>query len=188
MRQLSARLGHGYSANGDFLALGLKPSKPFGATHGPTITTAYVHDREQDGRRIRLTVEDGGYSSRLARLLPFTHPGRIAHVAGHKLRNQHHPIEALLQEEGDTSVVLLVTATTARTGRSSWRGPIIASACAGDTPSNLHLYAAETAVCRELITELGGRLFKQERRASQTRSGGRLRLVRCGGDFGAISQ
>jgi cholesterol oxidase len=160
--RLSARLGHGYSANGDFLALGLNPSKPFGATHGPTITTAYVHAREQDGRRIRLTVEDGGYSSRLARLLPFTHPGRIALIAGRELRNEHHPIRALLQEEGDTTVVLLVMGNDSSDGIIELARPHHRLRVRWDTPSNLPLYAAETAACRELIAELGGRLQLME--------------------------
>jgi cholesterol oxidase len=156
--RLSPRLGHGYSANGDFLALGLNPSMPFGATHGPTITTAYVHDRDRDGRRIRLTVEDGGYSSRLARLLSFTHPARVAQIARQELRNEHHPIKTMLREEGDTSVVLLVMGNDSSDGTIELARPHHRLRVRWDTPSNLPLYAAETAACRELIAELGGRL------------------------------
>jgi cholesterol oxidase len=156
--RLSARLGHGYSANGDFLALGLNPSEPFGATHGPTITTAYVHDREQDGRRIRLTVEDGGYSSRLARLLTFTHPARVAQIARRELRDENHPIRALLQEEGDTTVVLLVMGNDSSDGTIELARPHHRLRVRWDTPSNLDLYTTEAAACRELIAELGGRV------------------------------
>jgi cholesterol oxidase len=156
--RLSAKLGRGYSANGDFLALGLNPSEPFGATHGPTITTACVHDREQDGRRFRLTVEDGGYSTRLARLLPFTHPARVARIGRNELRHERHPITSLLQEEGDTTVVLLVMGNDSSDGTIELAGPHHRLRVRWDTPSNLTLYSTETAACRELIAELGGRL------------------------------
>jgi cholesterol oxidase len=159
---LSARLGHGYSANGDFLALGLRPSEPFGATRGPTITTAYVHEREQDGRRIRLTVEDGGYSTRLARLLPFTHPVRLAQIAGRELRSrlahEPHEVTALLQGESDTTVVLLVMGNDRSDGTLELARPHHRLRLRWDTPSNLDLYSAETAACRELIEALGGHL------------------------------
>jgi cholesterol oxidase len=159
---LSARLGHGYSANGDFLALGLRPSEPFGATHGPTITTACVHDREQEGRRIRLTVEDGGYSTQLARMLPFTHPLRLAQIASRELRSrlarEPHAVTALLQGESDTTVVLLVMANDRSNGTIELARPHHRLRVRWDTPANLDLYAAETAACRELIDALGGHL------------------------------
>jgi cholesterol oxidase len=160
--RLSGRLGHGYSANGDFLGLGFRPSEPFGATHGPTITTAYVHDRERDGRRIRLTIEDGGYSTQLARMLPFTHPGRLAQIAIRELRNrlaeEPHSLTALLQEESDTTVVLLVMANDRSDGTIELARPHHRLRVRWDTPANLDLYTAETAACRELIAALGGRL------------------------------
>jgi cholesterol oxidase len=156
--RLSARLGHGYSANGDFLALGLSPSEPFGATHGPTITTAYVHEHDQDGRHTRLTVEDGGYSTRLARLLPFTHAAVVSQIARTELRHEHNPVRALLQEEGDTTVVLLVMGNDSSDGTIELAGPHHRLRVRWDTPSNLGLYSTEAAACRELIAELGGRL------------------------------
>jgi cholesterol oxidase len=160
--RLSARLGHGYSANGDFLALGLSPSEPFEATRGPTITTAYVHDREQDGRRIRLTVEDGGYSTRLARVLPFTHPVRLAQIASREVRSrlaqEAHAVTALLQGESDTTAVLLVMGNDRSDGTIELARPHHRLRLRWDTPSNLDLYTAETAACRELIEALGGRL------------------------------
>jgi cholesterol oxidase len=162
LRRLSPRLGHGYSANGDFLALGMGPSEPFGATHGPTITTACVHDREQDGRRVRLTVEDGGYSTQLARILPFTHPVRLAQIAGRELRSrlahEPHSLTELLQGDSDTTVVLLVMANDRSDGTIELARPHHRLRVRWDTPANLDLYAAETAACRELIGALGGHL------------------------------
>jgi cholesterol oxidase len=72
--RLSPRLGTGFSANGDLLALGLGVSPPFGAMHRPTITTACIFDRRDGDRRTWFVVEDGGYTTYVAHLLPPSRP------------------------------------------------------------------------------------------------------------------
>jgi len=160
--RLSATLGSGYSANGDFLALGLGPSPPFGATRGPTITTATIFDRRDGGRRLWFAVEDGGYSTYLAALLPVLSPARLARLAGRELEGRlaHHAetFASLLERDGDATAILLVMGRDSADGRIELARPHHRLHVRWDTPANLPLYAAETAACRELVTALGGRL------------------------------
>jgi cholesterol oxidase len=159
--RLSAKLGTGYSANGDFLAFGVDTSPPFAATTGPTITTACVYDVAQNGRRIRLTVEDGGYSPQLTHSLPLLHPARLAQLAGRELGSRlaghAHDLHSLLLEEGDATAALLVMGRDSADGKIELVRPHHRLRVRWNTPSNLALYAAETAACRELVSTLGGR-------------------------------
>jgi cholesterol oxidase len=154
---LSRTLGQGYSANGDFLALGIGTSPPFEATNGPTITTAVVHEDHRGGRR--LLVQDGGYSPQLAHLMPFMSPTRLTRLAGRSLASRGRgSFAALREEEGDATAVLLAMGCDSADGTIELRRPGHRLRVRWDTPANLPLYAAETAASRELVTELGGRL------------------------------
>jgi cholesterol oxidase len=159
---LSPRLGSGYSANGDFLAFGLGTSPPFETTNGPTITTASVYDEQHDGRRHRLMVQDGGYSPQLSHLMPLMSPSRLTQLVGRELANrvgrQTRTFASLREEEGDKTAVLLAMGRDSADGTIELRRPGHRLRVRWDTPRNLGLYAAETAACRELATELGGRL------------------------------
>jgi cholesterol oxidase len=160
--RLSSSLGSGYSANGDFFVLGLGPSPPFGSTHGPTITTACIHDRRDGDRRIWFAVEDGGYSTYLAHLQPVLSPARFARLLGRELEGRltHHAeaFTSLLEQEGDATAVLLVMGRDLADGRIELARPHHRLHVRWNTPANLPLYAAETAACQELMTALGGRL------------------------------
>jgi cholesterol oxidase len=160
--RLSRKLGSSYSANGDFLALGLGTSPSFEATNGPTITAACIYEIEQDGRRIRLTVEEGGYSTQLYQALPLLHPIRLAELLGRELgdRLEGHArgLHRVLQEEGDATAALLVMARDTADGTIELARPHHRLRVRWDTDANMALYATETAACRELIAALGGRL------------------------------
>jgi cholesterol oxidase len=160
--QLSPRLGSGYSANGDFLAFGLGTSPPFETTNGPTITTASVYDERRDGQRQRLMVQDGGYSPQLSHLMPLMSPSRLTRLVGRDLasraQRQTRTFASLREEEGDQTAVLLAMGRDSADGTIELRRPGHRLRVRWDTPANLALYAAETAACRELVTELGGRL------------------------------
>jgi cholesterol oxidase len=159
---LSPKLGFGYSANGDFYALGLGTSPPFGTTHGPTITTVCIFDREEGDRRLWFAVEDGGYSTYLAHLAPLLSPRRVARLVGRELEGRlaHHAesFASLLQQEGDATAILLVMGRDLADGRIELARPRHRLHVRWDTPGHLPLYAAETAACNELLTALGGRL------------------------------
>ena len=160
--RLSGSLGSGYSANGDFFVLGFGASPPFGATQGPTITTACIFDRQDGDRRSWFALEDGGYSTYLAHLSPLLSPTRFARLVGRELagRLAHHAetFAALIEREGDATVVLLVMGRDLANGRIELARPRHRLHVKWDTPSNLSLYAAETAACREFVTALGGRM------------------------------
>jgi cholesterol oxidase len=159
---LSPALGSGYSANGDFLGFGLGTSPPFETTNGPTITTACVYDEERDGHDLRLMLQDGGYSPQLSHLMPLMSPSRVARLVGRDLAGrvaqQTRSFASLREEEGGRTAVLLAMGRDSADGRIELRRPGHRLAVRWDTPGNLPLYAAETAACRELVTELGGRL------------------------------
>jgi cholesterol oxidase len=159
---LSPALGSGYSANGDFLAFGLGTSPPFETTNGPTITTACVYHEERDGHRLRLMVQDGGYSPQLSHLMPLMSPARLAQLVGRgvasRVERQTKSFASLREEEGGRTAVLLVMGRDSSDGTIELRGPGHRLRVRWDTPGNLALYAAETAASRELVNELGGRL------------------------------
>jgi cholesterol oxidase len=160
--RLSPTLGSGYSANGDFLALGTGTSPPFLPRRGPTITTACVFDWEDGHRRIWFAVEEGGYTTYLAHLLPILSPSRLARLLGRELQGRvaghAEAFTALLDEESDATAVLLVMGRDAANGRIELRGRRHRLHVHWDIPSNLALYAAEAAACRELVNALDGRL------------------------------
>ena len=159
--RLSLRLGSGYSANGDFLALGIGTSPSFRAVHGPTITTACIFDRRDGDRRLWFAVEEGGHSKYLAHLLPILSPTRFARLVGRELEGRlaHHAdaFTSLLEEEGEATAILLVMGRDSANGRIELAHPHHRLHIRWDTPANLALYAAETAACQEFVTALGGR-------------------------------
>jgi cholesterol oxidase len=158
--QLSSRLGHGYSANGDFLAFATG-SKSFHSTRGPTITTACVYDiGTTDG--MWFMVEDGGYSAQIAQRMPLLHPIRLAQLAGRELEDRilrhAHSFAQHLQEEGDSTAVLLVMGRDRADGSIELRGAQHRLHVRWNLESNSDLYAAETAACREFANALEGQL------------------------------
>jgi cholesterol oxidase len=61
--KLSDKLGHYFSGNGDFGAVGFKTGRVINPMDGPTITSTieYGDCRDQHGRNIGFIVEDGGF-------------------------------------------------------------------------------------------------------------------------------
>jgi cholesterol oxidase len=108
-------------------------------------------------------VQDGGYSHQLNHALPLLHPVRLARLAGRELgshlSHQGQRLHALLHEEGDATAALLVMGRDRANGRIELARPGHRLRVRWDTPSNLELYAAETAACRELVTALGAASF-----------------------------
>lgn len=125
--QLSPALGSGYSANGDFIAFGLGTSPPFETTNGPTITTASVYEEERGGQRLRLMVQDGGYSPQLSHLMPLMSPTRLARLVGHdiasRVARETQSFAALREEEGEATAVLLVMGRDSADGTIELRRP-----------------------------------------------------------------
>src|SRR5262249_13651704 len=81
---LSARLGHGYSGNGDLLAFAFNTRQPFKPSEGPTITTGIVYDRNDGGVANWFIFEEGGHPKEIGSLLQLLNP------AGHSLDDVAH--------------------------------------------------------------------------------------------------
>jgi cholesterol oxidase len=161
---LSPRLGHGYSGNGDFLAFAPGTSAGFEPERGPTITVATVHDRTIDGQRVWFAVEDGGYPQQLARLVPLLNLHLLASLADRDVDDHIRPhaardAEAVIAETGhDDTGVMLVMGRDRADGTIELVGRSQRLHVRWDTAPNLPLYAAEAAAAGEVAAELGGRL------------------------------
>jgi len=67
--ELSQRLGHGYSGNGDFLAFAVDTGQDCEPWAGPTITTGIVYDRGKGANRHWFIFQEGGFPRQLAGLI-----------------------------------------------------------------------------------------------------------------------
>lgn len=83
---LSARLGEGFSGNGDFLALAQDRTTDRDLTTGPTITTSTVLDVPEGRGTAWFQVQDGAYPLALRQLLDELIPGRTVRRRWRKRR------------------------------------------------------------------------------------------------------
>ena len=74
LSRLSARLGHGYSGNGDLLAFAFDVDLPMRPSEGPTITTGTVYSRNDAGIDNYFIFEDGGYPKEIGAMLQLLKP------------------------------------------------------------------------------------------------------------------
>ncbi|MGH7779432.1 MAG: GMC family oxidoreductase N-terminal domain-containing protein [Candidatus Binataceae bacterium] len=72
--KISARLGDGYSGNGDLLAFAFNTKQLFKPSEGPTITTGIVYDRSDAGVHNWFIFEEGGYPKEIGGLLQVLNP------------------------------------------------------------------------------------------------------------------
>ncbi len=162
---LSARLGQGYSGNGDFLAFAFDTATPFAPSNGPTITTGIVYDRGAGADRVWFIFEEGGYPKEIAGLLQVLNPrigwlkdvidlssdalnaaisvasrGRIGSGAP-----PHDDTAVFLAMGRDRANGVLALDPLTRALRVSW-----------DVASNAPLYAAEEQFSTDVANAMGG--------------------------------
>jgi cholesterol oxidase len=162
---LSARLGQGYSGNGDFLAFAFDTATPFAPSNGPTITTGIVYDRGIGADRVWFIFEEGGYPKEISGLLQVLNPkggwlkdvidlssdalnaaikvagrGRISPGAP-----SHEDTSVFLAMGRDRAKGVLALDPITRALRVSW-----------DVPSNAPLYAAEEQFSTDVANAMGG--------------------------------
>ena len=162
---LSARLGEGYSGNGDFLAFAFDSATPFAPSDGPTITTGIVYDHGAGADRVWFIFEEGGYPKEIAGLLQMLNPQHnwLATVAGISADALNVAIRAAARgrlgasaaSHDDTAVFLamgrdrangvLALDPVTRALRVSW-----------DVSSNASLYQAEERFSTEVADAMGG--------------------------------
>lgn len=162
---LSQRLGHNYSGNGDFLGMAFDAKPAIEPANGPTITTAVLYDRVEDGRRIWFLTEDGGASRDIARFADLINP-RLArlkaapHLLWDDLKRElrtaahMHAQVASTDAPSDHNGLFLIM------GRDRANGRLHLDPASGelqldwDVPSNLPLYLREEQVLKDLCETL----------------------------------
>jgi cholesterol oxidase len=168
---LSARLGQGYSGNGDFLAFAFDTATPFSPSNGPTITTGIVYDRGAGADRVWFIFEEGGYPKEVAGLLQMLNPKSgwlktvvdlsgnavlssavLATAVGAAARGRlgsdapsHDDTAVFLAMGRDRANGVLALDLPTRTLKVGW-----------DTASNLPLYGAEEQFSTDVANAMGG--------------------------------
>ena len=162
---LSARLGQGYSGNGDFLAFAFDTATPFVPSNGPTITTGIVYDRGVGADRVWFIFEEGGYPKEIAGLLQVLNPkggwlkdvidlssdaltAAIRTAARGRLgpgAPSHDDTAVFLAMGRDRANGVLALDPLTRTLKVSW-----------DVASNAPLYAAEEQFSTDVANAMGG--------------------------------
>ncbi|MGK3992448.1 GMC oxidoreductase [Sorangium sp. So ce1024] len=162
--RISPRIGHGYSANGDFLALAVCSQEIYKAASGPTITTGIVFSRGEGEDKIWFVLEEGGFPRAVAQLLGLMESrGRLLRGGGELLRDdierrvqeavRNHPVEP-----GTNVAVLLAMGRDRADGEIRLR-PIDRGLCVKwNSLANLALYSMEERLCRDVARALGGKL------------------------------
>jgi cholesterol oxidase len=162
---LSARLGEGYSGNGDFLAFAFDTATPFVPSNGPTITTGIVYDRGAGADRVWFIFEEGGYPKEIAGLLRVLNPkgGWLKTVADISADALNAAIRAAARgrlasgapSHDDTAVFLAM-------GRDRANGVLAldpltrALKVSWDVASNAQLYEAEQQFSTDVANAMGG--------------------------------
>jgi cholesterol oxidase len=162
---LSARLGYGYSGNGDLLALAFNTSTPFKPSNGPTITTGIVYDRKDEGVNNWFIFEEGGYPKEIGKLLQLLNPRGNFFADATVLTYgglQRQIKSAATKTVGTTDPASENTAVFLAMGRDLANGviklhPITHGlSIEWDVPSNLPLYDAETRLATDIAKAMGG--------------------------------
>jgi cholesterol oxidase len=163
---LSPRLGHGYSGNGDFLAFAVRTSQDCQPWAGPTITTGIVYDRGKGADRHWFIFEEGGFPRQLAGLISLL--GNADSRFAEQLRVWREGLDAVRAEarerigmgrnggdDGHSAVFLAM-------GRDSADGHIELLPVTHELRvrwnlrENLGLYQTEQRLCADMAKALGG--------------------------------
>ncbi|WP_198946488.1 GMC oxidoreductase [Pseudofrankia asymbiotica] len=165
---VSNRLGHGYSANGDFLAFAMDTESPFEPWDGPTITTGIVYDRGAGEDRKWFIFQEGGFPREIAGLVQaLGHRGgqamdsaRVWEDVAREIRElaeKRIASEGVVAADAD-SAVFLVMGRDRADGRVELMPVTHDLRVTWDVPGNLPLYDTEERFCADVAEALGGRL------------------------------
>ncbi|WP_136707542.1 GMC family oxidoreductase [Agromyces sp. H66] len=151
---LSARLGEGFSGNGDFLSFISRSRTPLEPDRGPTITTTSIVDFDEAGRQLWFQVQDGAFPAVLARLV-----GNVMSRMNPATRfGTRAPRSRLpgMPEPHRSVMALLLMGRDASAGRLTLdhRGEAVAG---WDNRANARLYRAEALVGRVVARVFGAR-------------------------------
>lgn len=162
---LSSRLGHSYSANGDFLAFVFHTKEPIAPTRGPCITSALLYDRPAGkGPPVWFLLQDGGVPELLAGRGQALDPRRPQRKTGRALWDDlRRALGAQLAEpppDDDTmhSTALLLMGQDQASGHLTIEPVTGQLRLRWDIAPNLPLYNAQARLAQDLAAELGGEL------------------------------
>ncbi|XXT25001.1 GMC family oxidoreductase [Sorangium sp. So ce429] len=178
MRELSERLGAGYSGNGDLLALGFDVAAPFEPENGPPITAGVVYARPGGRDAGWFLIEEGGFPRQLWPILrlarPHTHWRSRLFAALYRPRtataepptagvldeiveraSKQEPPPATPEEMRHTAVFLVMGRDLANGRIELVKGRKLS--VRWDVASNLLLYSVAERLAQDIVTQLGGK-------------------------------
>jgi cholesterol oxidase len=163
--KLSAKLGHCYSGNGDFISFAFDTDRVFEPCNGPTITTATVYDRARAAQPGWFVLEDGGYPPELSRLVQLLHPkgalleelAKAPAVGELRLALAAHAGTEVRGDPQHTAVFLLMGRDRAN-GVIKLKSPAPGIVVQWDAASSLPLYDIETGLSADFAASLKGHL------------------------------
>jgi cholesterol oxidase len=166
---MSAKLGHGYSGNGDFLAASYEIEAPFDPSSGPTITTGIVYDRGEGDDRVWLILQDGGFPAGVAAMTELLAPNRARWAGVEAEGLLRADLAAALGEaakrvpdnapnDAKRTAVFLVMGRDRANGRIELVPITSTLRIRWDVPTNLPLYDSATRLVADVTRALGGKL------------------------------
>jgi cholesterol oxidase len=167
LRNVSPRLGHGYSGNGDLLAFAFNTAKPFKPSEGPTITTGIVYDRKDSGADNWFIFEEGGHPKEIGGLLQLLNPkGTVLGDASllmmsemlSLLRSRASASVGIANPAADSAAVFLAMGRDLANGVIRLHPITRGLDIQWDVSSNLPLYVAETRLANDVAIAMGGDL------------------------------
>lgn len=166
LRPQSPRLGHGYSANGDFLSLVFRTQEPLHPSQGPCITSAVVFDQSHAARPTWFLLEDGGASAEISRRGQILDPkqARIGSGSGFALwldvlRDLGIQLAASPPSaHTEHSAVLLLMGQDSSDGQLSIEDGTGLLKLSWHSDRNLALYNMQTRLAQDFAQALGGEL------------------------------
>jgi cholesterol oxidase len=162
---LSDRLGHGYSGNGDFLAFAFDTKQKFKPSEGPTITTGIVYSRNDAGSDNWFIFQEGGYPKEIGGLLQLLNPKRglvreTAILTREALKEVFYSASTgksgFPDPHSDNTAIFLAMGRDLANGVIELHSLTRELKITWDTPSNLPLYSAESRFSSDIAEAMGG--------------------------------
>lgn len=170
--RLSARLGAGYSGNGDLLALGFDVAAPFEPDIGPPITAGVVYASPGGRDQAWFLIEDGGFPRQVWPILKLARPhvhwrsGPMAAPSTPAAPPTGAALDAIARETSERepppftpsemrhTEVLLAMGRDLANGRLELLRDRLS--IRWDVPSNLLLYSVQERLAQDIVAQLGG--------------------------------
>jgi len=164
--ELSERLGHRYSGNGDYLGFALGTDAALEPSRGPVITSGIVHDRAAGSGRRWFIFEEGAFPREIGALIQlldeddprFAGLLRVQDEALAAIRSAaRERIDAKPATTAEHTAVFLAMGRDTADGRISLLPVSRDLRISWNLGENLGLYETEERFCADVAAALGGR-------------------------------